>query len=104
MSRRLGCVVGLCAIWFLLGTVSACDATYTDHDLELLTRYRAKDMCSCLFVMERSKDYCVRWTRQPPNLATFKIDWDRREVRTQAMLYWGARARFVDNHFGCVLD
>lgn len=87
-----------------VGGAAGCDATYQDNDLELLTRYRAKDMCSCLFVMGRGKDYCSRWTRQPPNLATYTIDWDRQEVRTQAMMYWGARARFVDEHFGCLLQ
>jgi len=79
------------------GTAGGCDATYEDNVLKLLTRYRAKDMCSCLFVMGQTKDYCSRWTRQPPNLATYTIDWDRQEVRTQAMMFWGARARFVDD-------
>lgn len=81
-----------------------CEATYEEHDLELLTRYRAKDLCSCLFVMEQTKDFCSRYTRQPPNLATYTIDWDRKRVKTQAMMYWGATARFVDAQFGCVLE
>ena len=103
MKRLIGSLV-LGLVLSLGLFVAACDEPYNDNDLELLTRYRAKDMCSCLFVMERDQKYCAAWTQQPPNLATYVIDWDRREVRTQAMMFWAARARFVDDHFGCVLE
>ena len=90
----------LCAL-----SVSACGSPprYQDNDLELLTRYRAQEMCSCLFVMEQTEQYCARYTVQPPDLATYTVDWGRKEVRTQAMMYWGARARFEGPTFGCRL-
>lgn len=82
----------------------ACDSPrYQDNDLELLTRYRAKEMCSCLFVMEQTEPYCASYTVQPPDLATYTVDWDKKEVRTQAMMYWGARARFQGPLWGCRL-
>lgn len=82
---------------------AGCEATYQDHDLKLLTRYRAKELCSCLFVLEQPEAFCDRWTTTPPDVATYTIDRQKKEVRTQAMMYWGARARFTDPHFGCRL-
>lgn len=92
--------LGIAALGIAAG---GCEATYDDHDLKLLTRYRAKELCSCLFVMEMDEAFCDRWTTQPPDVATYTIDRKRREVRTQAMMYFAARARFVDAHFGCRL-
>ena len=102
--RRGGLLAALLVLLVLVPVLDGCDATYSDNDLELLTRYRAKNLCSCLFVMERGEKYCSAWTSQAPRLATYSIDWDAREVSTQAMMYWGAKARFVDAERGCVLE
>ena len=36
---------------------------YDNNDLQLATGYGAKEMCSCLFVMEMPFDYCTAWTK-----------------------------------------
>ena len=78
----------------LLGLAAvSCGDRYTENDLELLTHYRAKELCSCLFVMEQTEDYCKLWTTASPNLATFSVDYDEKTVETQAAMFWGAKAR-----------
>jgi len=76
---------------------------YNNHDLALLTSYAAKEMCSCVFVMHKDEQFCLRFTRASPNLRTVRIDRERREVEAQAVLAWGARARFISQREGCRL-
>lgn len=83
---------------------SGCGATYSENDLELLTRYRAKELCSCLFVIEQTEDFCAKWTVAAPNLASYAIDRESKRVETSAMIMWGASARWVDVKKGCVLE
>ena len=64
---------------------SACGSGYDNHDLELLTRYRAKDLCSCVFVQNRDDQYCIDWTVASPDLATVRIDHETQTVTTEAM-------------------
>ena len=90
-------------MWLIL-LVLGCVEGYKNHDLELLTAYRAKDMCSCVFVQGRDEDYCRDWTKASPNLASLSVDMDTKTVHTEAMQYWSATARFVDTKQGCVLD
>ncbi len=77
---------------------------YDNHDLELLTRYKAKDFCSCMFVMQRDEDYCRDWTVASPNLASIKVNEEDRTVTTQAIHYWSATARYTGAKTGCALD
>ena len=77
---------------------------YNNHDLELLTRYKAKDFCSCYFVMKRDEAYCRDWTVAAPNLASIKLDEEQGTVTTQAIHYWSATARYTGSKTGCTLD
>lgn len=77
---------------------------YDNGDLRLLTAYRAKELCSCLFVVGQTEDFCRAWTRASPNLAGFTVDRERKTVRTSALLFWRGGAHWVDERFGCVLD
>ena len=89
------------ALLFLMG----CSQGYDNNDLELLTQYRARELCSCLFVEQQTEAYCVAYTVAAPNLATFQIDYARKAVQSEALFMWGARAHLDDNErFGCVLD
>ena len=87
-------------LFFLL----SCKEGYDNHDLVLLTSYRAKDMCSCVFVQGREEDFCRAWTVANPNLATMTVDHENKIVHTEAMQYWSASARWVDKRHGCVLN
>jgi hypothetical protein len=88
----------------IAGCESSPDRIYQRNDLQLLTHYAAKELCSCLFVMERDRDFCTSWTRQAPNLRTYSVDYDNKRVTTQAVLYWGASARYQGPRHGCVLE
>ncbi len=87
---------------FLLLT-AAC-SRYDDNDLVLLTRYAAKQTCSCVFVMNRDERFCDAWARETPDAKTVTIDYRKKEVEAQAGVLWGAKARFVDRRHGCVLE
>lgn len=91
----------LSACLFLL---AGCSQGYDNHDLQLLTSYRAKDMCSCVFVQGRDEDYCRNWTKAAPNLATLVVDTETKSVHTEALQYWSARAVWVNEREGCVLE
>jgi hypothetical protein len=77
---------------------------YDNNDFQLVTAYGAKDLCSCLFVMRQSDEFCANWTRASPNIKTVRVDRENRVVETQAVLFWSARARYVSPRFGCVLE
>ena len=53
-SRRLGKVPLLI---FMLGFGTGCAEGYSHNDLRMLTAYRAKEVCSCLFVQQQTEDY-----------------------------------------------
>ncbi len=90
-------------LW-IITVLFGCNQGYNNHDLELLTSYRAKDMCSCVFVQEREESYCRDWTKASPNLATMSVDLENKVVYTEAMQYWSATARYVNDEQGCVLE
>ncbi len=77
---------------------------YDNSDLRLATAYTAKEVCSCLFVLEQDEAFCRAWTRASPNVARFRVDREARTVESAALLLWGGRARFVDARTGCVLE
>jgi hypothetical protein len=77
---------------------------YSRNDLQLLTAYGAKESCSCLFVLEQPEDFCLALTRQSPAIDTVRVDRSKKSVETAALLFWGARAHFVDAQTGCVLE
>ncbi len=78
--------------------------SYDNNDLEMLTAYKAKELCSCLFVMQQSEKYCADWTVASPNLASFTIDKTKKIVEASAVVMWHARAHYVNDRFGCVLE
>ncbi len=94
------------AILALAGSCGSSDKPrqYNNNDLELLTSYAAKEICSCVFVMGRDDDFCGAWAKASPNLRTYHIDHESRTVSTQAVLFWGRNARYVSFRRGCVLE
>ncbi len=99
-------LVGLGAVCLALacGRGDTVQRPYDNNDLELVTSYTAKDFCSCLFVMEMSEAYCRNWTAATPAVATVRVDYEEKSVRTAAVFLWGEKARFVSGRDGCVLE
>lgn len=88
----------------LAGCSSGSSRVYSNNDLQLLTAHAAKEMCSCLFVFGRDENFCSAWVKAAPDLKTLHVDWDGKSVESEAIIAWGARARFVDARRGCVLE
>lgn len=92
----------------LLPVLAACESSggrmYDNNDLQLVTAYTAKDACSCLFVMEREEAFCQAFVKASPAVARLTIDTEKKVVESTALLLWNARARFVDERQGCVLE
>ena len=101
---RLALVLAASVATLSCGRGDTVQRPYDNNDLQLVTAYTAKDFCSCVFVMERSEDYCRRWTAASPAVATVRVDYEERTVQTAAVLLWGERARFVNAREGCVLE
>lgn len=94
----------LALLFALLASCMGTGLSYDNNDLELVTAYRAKEMCSCLFVMGQTEDYCAEWTVADPNVAKFTIDRAKKRVTTTAIIMWNASAHWESERFGCVLD
>jgi hypothetical protein len=102
MIRRILPFAAACALALSCGESET--RVYSNNDLQLLTAYGAKEMCSCLFVMQQTDELCAAWTVASPNVKTVSIDRAAKRVETQAGLYWGARAHLVNDRDGCVIE
>ncbi len=78
--------------------------TYDNNDLQLISGYTAKELCSCLFVMQMDEPWCRAWVKNSPAVADARVDTEAKTVQAGALFLWGARARYVDEDFGCVLQ
>jgi hypothetical protein len=92
------------ALLFLISCGKVSGLTYDNNDLELLTAYRAKEVCSCIFVMKQSEEFCAAWTIASPNLATFHIDRAQKRVEAVAAIMWNAAAHWDSDRAGCILE
>mgnify|MGYP003597575930 CR=1 FL=1 len=83
---------------------SACggDEGYENNDVVLAVHQKAKETCSCLFVMELSEEHCAAWTKVTPDVAKVKIDFAGKRVHATALGLWSADAAFR-GRTGCVL-
>jgi hypothetical protein len=89
--------------FFIIGA-SGCVEGYSHNDLRMLTAYRAKEVCSCLFVQGQSEEFCRAYTVANPNLATYSVNLIDKTVQSEALMMWSNTARYDSEHFGCVLD
>jgi hypothetical protein len=77
--------------------------TYDNSLFRLGSGFSAKEVCSCVFVMERDEDFCRQWTRVSPDIARFTVDRDARQVHARALGLGHTVARWVDDETGCVI-
>ena len=100
--KRLALAFALC----LGACASRSDSTqtYDNNDVELAVGNAARMTCSCLFVMKMSDAYCRAWVKASPSVANYTVNNQNQTVEATALLQWGARAHFVDEQRGCVLE
>jgi hypothetical protein len=77
---------------------------YDNNDLQLAAAFAARMTCSCLFVMELPDDSCKAWVKASPSVARFTVDKYAKTVEASAFLAWPAKAHFVDDRLGCVIE
>lgn len=77
---------------------------YDNNDLQLAAGNAARMTCSCVFVMEMSDAFCAAWVKATPSVARFTVDRSSKTVEASAFLAWPAKARFVDDKVGCVMN
>jgi hypothetical protein len=94
----------LLAALSLLGVVPGLQGRYPNPTPALASAYRAKDGCTCLFVLRRSPEACRTWTTASPDLASFEPDLAAGRVESRALLFWTARARHLGPGQGCGLE
>ncbi len=78
--------------------------TYSQNDAQLAVGNAARMSCSCLFVMKMSDAFCHAWVKASPDVARFSFDPDAKTVEASALINWSARAHYVDDKHGCVLE
>jgi hypothetical protein len=83
--------------------VGSCKEGYDNNDAELAVRQKAKEMCSCLFVMKRDEAWCRAWTKVTPDVAEAEIDRERRRVTAVALGFYRSNASFREG-LGCALE
>ncbi|MCY4644132.1 MAG: hypothetical protein OXB88_05885 [Bacteriovoracales bacterium] len=69
------------------------------------SRFAAKEMCSCVFVMERSKEFCHGLLRSQINSRRFigvEVDFDMKSVSASIWKY-RAMAQWQSPYEGCQL-
>jgi hypothetical protein len=96
----------------ILALTTASCGRYSANELELATAARAKEVCSCYFVANMQQQFLTNVVQQNctgDSLAetaavTVQVDLPNKIVEAQALLMWSARARFVSEQAGCVLE
>jgi hypothetical protein len=101
MKTRL--LLLLLLLLIVCSCIIACER-YDTNDVQILTTYSAKSTCTCIFVMKRDEDFCAKWVHEDPNVKTVSINYEKKQVESQAMALWGAKAHFVNQRQGCVVD
>lgn len=69
----------------------------------LLTRYMAKEYCSCRYVVKQSKKVCINENKTTKILFSVEEDQENKIVRVRNLVA-KAQARFIDRETGCLLD
>ena len=77
---------------------------YATNDAQLAVGNAARMSCSCLFVMNMPEEFCRAWVKASPDVARFSVDSTKKIVEASALITWSARAHYVDDKRGCVLE
>jgi hypothetical protein len=94
--RRLALALALLAS-------AGCPEGYDNNDAELAVRQKAKETCSCVFVMKRDEAWCRAWTKVTPDVAKAEVDHARKRVTAVALGFYRSNASFREGR-GCALE
>ncbi len=103
MKRHIGFLCILLAA-SCAGTDSTGKVSYANSDPQLAVGNGALMTCTCIFTMEMPEDFCSAWTKASPAVARVGIDRVNKTVESSAFITWAAKAHWVDDKRGCVLE
>ena len=69
--------------------------------LGIISSHHAKELCSCLFVMNRNKTWCLEYISYGPPLHLYSIDESNKKVSVRSALIKKSEARFINKDLGC---
>ena len=78
--------------------------TYDNNDPELAVGNGALMTCSCVFVMNMPDDFCSAWVKASPAVARVGVNRETKTIESSAFVTWTAKAHWVDEKRGCVLE
>ena len=78
--------------------------SYQDSLFELAAAFSAKETCSCRYVLGMDPAFCDELTRVSPNVDSVRADDEERKIRSAVLLFWGAKAHWIDAEQGCMLE
>lgn len=101
MIKRIGMALGVLILcvgggWVLLHAGQLRDFTH------IISSYYAKELCTCLFVIEQKEETCHTIVRQYVPISEVLVDREARTVTTSG-LFQTNRARFEGPQLGCTL-
>jgi hypothetical protein len=102
MKRWLA--LGALALLVSCADVNGTPRTFANSDLELAVGNGARMGCSCMYVMQMSESYCRAWILATPDVARVSFDATAKTAEAAAFVSWAAKARYVDDQHGCVLE
>lgn len=70
----------------------------------LAAAFNAKETCSCRYVLGMDEDFCREVTRVSPDVANAHPRDDEKVVVSRTLGLWSAKARWVSQEEGCVLE
>lgn len=92
----------LFAVLLLAAPVLSCGVLgYENTELRILTNFAAKETCSCMFVMKRTEEYCVEYSRQYIPIGRIDVDVATKTVRAAQGGEWVGVAKWESQAFGC---
>lgn len=90
-------------ILFILGAIFVAFNFRDFHRFpKIISRWYAKEFCSCYFVMERSEDFCRERVRQWIPIQSYSID-QKNKLISATGLWNTAHALYEGDRLGCRL-
>ena len=69
----------------------------------LMSSMRAKEFCSCYFILNKGKDYCLNSVKKGYPLFEYKVD-DKNQRITFTNFFAESSAQVIDKKYGCNLQ
>lgn len=101
MRKKLG--LAFLGLFTLLALWIGWNWQHVRYFPEIISSFTAKEMCSCLYVMELGKEPCVNYARQYIPIQSYSID-EKAKIVTVRGLFRTNSASYQGRRYGCRLQ